>query len=102
MTWWKRWYPVAVACALLVGLALWARVLLPADTSAAAQEPTEFFPATLTVESDTLVLLGGDGRREELELTVYALPEDEQARLRAGVTVHSREELDELLENYGS
>ncbi len=100
----RRWVPVWIACGLLVGAAMWASTLLPTGGErAAVGEPTAAgFPQVLTVRDGQLVLLAEpDGAvAERYEVFVRALPEEEQRRLAAGVTVNSEEELAALLEDY--
>lgn len=101
-----RWVPVMIACALLVGTAMWASTLLPSggERAAAGEVTSGDFPQVLTVRDGQLVLLATDSNTvlERYEVYLSALPEEEQQRLTVGVTVSSEEELATLLENYAS
>ncbi|MBR2405558.1 MAG: hypothetical protein IKB04_00705 [Clostridia bacterium] len=105
----KRWFPVVVACIVLIGGAMWASALLPQQES---REPTGVtgvvtdngFPQLLRVREGVLELVAADGVTvlETYDVTVASLPIDEQERLAAGVAVSDEEELAALLENYTS
>lgn len=103
----KRWFPVVIACALLIGAAMWASVLIPQGSErAAVPEVTdgESFPQVLSVRYGRLVRLTADGVTvlEEYDVDVLTLPAEERERLANGVRVVNEEELVGLIENYTS
>lgn len=104
----KRWFPVLIACAVLIGVSMWVSVLLPPSGPTAAREVTTTattvseFPQQVAVRDGVVVRLSADGERvlEVYEVYAAALPAEEQARLQAGITVNNEQELYALLENY--
>lgn len=104
----KRWFPVVIACALLIGAAMWVSVLIPQGSErAAVPEVTDgdtAFPQVLSVQDGRLVRLASDGVTvlEKYEVDVLTLPAEERERLADGVRVTSEEELVGLIENYTS
>lgn len=111
----RRWLPVAIACALLIGAAMWAAALLPlaeAEEPAARQgdavqnEPTgsDGGHYLLKAWGGTVALFDKNGTEPltVYEVAVQSLPPEEQRRLQEGIAVGSDEELQEILENYTS
>ncbi len=104
----KRWFPVIIACVLLIGAATWASVLIPQGSErTVVPEMTDgdtAFPQVLSVRDGRLVRLTADGVTvlEEYEVDVLTLPTEEQERLADGVRVASEEELAGLIDNYTS
>lgn len=100
----RRLMPVLIACVLLIGVAAWASVLLPQESE------RDVLPAERTAQqmlrewNGRLALFKGDATEpaEVYEVTVAALPEEEQQRLREGIAVESEEMLAALLDNYTS
>ncbi len=100
----SRLMPVLIACVLLIGVAAWASSLLPGESDTRSV-PTE--PATrqmLREWNGQIALFQGDSDEpaEVYEVTVAALPEGEQERLREGIVIESEEMLVSLLDNYTS
>ncbi len=102
----RRWMPVIISCLLLIGAATWASVLLP-------QPKAQTLPKTQTTQQAVpyLGLWEGkvglfDGIRPEpvevYEVTVAALPEEEQRRLQEGIVVENEETLAAWLDSYTS
>ncbi len=100
----NRLMPVLIACVLLIGVAAWVSTLLPAD-SAKKSMPTERAAQQMLREwNGQVALFEGDSDEptEVYEVTVAALPEEEQERLREGIVIESEETLALLLDNYTS
>ncbi len=100
----SRLIPVLIACVLLIGIAAWVSTLLPGESDTRSV-PTE--PATqqlLREWNGQIALFEGDFNKpaEVYEVTVAALPQEEQARLREGIVIESEEMLASLLDNYTS
>ncbi len=99
-----RWLPVVIACVVLIGVAAWVSVLLPTEPDA-KNVPTEPVSGRLLREWNGQVALfeGASGEPIEVyDVTVAALPEEEQERLREGIVIDSEEALALLLDNYTS
>lgn len=102
-----RWMPVAAACAVLIGGALWAGTLLPHEegTSAARSEPTTpttAFLQFLGERDGVLTRFAADGETvlEVYEVPIASLPAEEQARLASGIPVTDEAALSRWLEAY--
>lgn len=108
--WGRYWLPVAIACALLVGTAAWVAALLPIREESEAPPQsgtvttvtTAAFPKILRAWEGGIGLFFPDAAEPTAvyDVPLQSLPEEEQARLRAGVRVDSEERLAALLENY--
>lgn len=102
----RRWLPVIVSCLILIGSATWASVLLPeskADNPQKAQTAKEALPY-LGLWNGKLARFDGIHSEpvEVYEVTVAALPEEEQRRLEEGIVLENEETLAELLDSYTS
>lgn len=100
----SRLMPVLIACVLLIGIAAWASVLLPQKTDTKSA-PTERGSQQILREwNGQIALFEGDSAEpaEVYEVTVAALPREEQERLREGIVIESEEALSSLLDNYTS
>ena len=101
----RRLMPALIACILLIGVAAWASTLLPTKSNT-KQAPTEQVSGewTLCEWNGQIALFEGDSNEptEVYEVTVAALPEEEQERLREGIVIESEETLALLLDNYTS
>lgn len=111
----KGWMPVVIACALLIGSAMWASALLPlgTDQDPPAQRGAVSTTTTTTAPTYSMLLKEWNGQvalfspdgSEPLtvyEVNVQTLPEEERQSLADGITVSSEEELAAILENYTS
>ena len=99
----RRWLPVIISCALLIGTAMWASVFIPQGSArATVPEVTEAaFPQTLCIRDGRLLRLSADGvLLERYDVAVLSLPVEEQQRLAQGIRIGSEEELAGMLENY--
>lgn len=100
----SRLMPVLIACVLLIGVAAWVSTLLPRESDArnVPAEPTT--RQTLREWNGQIALFKGDDDEpaEVYEVTVAALPEEEQERLHAGIVIEDDEMLAALLDNYTS
>ena len=111
----REWMPVVIACALLIGSAMWASALLPLETEENPPAQRGVTPiTTVATVSDyprllkewngrvALFLTDGSEPQTVYEVNVLTLPEEEQRMLEMGITVNSEEELTAILENYTS
>lgn len=104
----KRWFPVLIACAILIGASMWASVLLPLDDPASAKRDTATtvtdYPQTLKAWDGKLARFadGGTVPLEVYDVDVATLPADEQQRLADGIPVPDDTTLSALLDNYTS
>lgn len=111
----REWMPVVIACALLIGSAMWASALLPLETEENPPAQRGVTPiTTVATVSDyprllkewngrvALFLTDGSEPQTVYEVNVLTLPEEEQRMLETGITVNSEEELTAILENYTS
>ncbi len=104
----KRWYPIIVACAVLIGISMWVSALLPTEEQppAVRAEVTtgSAFPQWLTLQDGQMVRLAADGATvlERYDTAVTALPAEEQQRLKDGIRVSDEAELAGWLESYTS
>ena len=97
--------PVAVVCAVFVGVAAWVSVWWPwSPVVEGTLEAEQTAQPILREWNGTLALFeGGNAEPSQVyEVTVAALPSEEQERLRAGIPIESETMLDDLLENYTS
>lgn len=100
----KRLMPVLIACVLLIGIAAWISALLPTEPDT-KNAPTERVAGRILREWNGQIALfesAVDEPVEVYEVTVAALPEEEQQRLRAGIVIEDEEMLADLLDNYTS
>ncbi len=100
----SRLMPVLIACVLLIGIAAWVSALLPVESDTKSV-PTERAAQQMLREwNGQIALFEGDSDEpaEVYEVTVAALPEEEQERLREGIVIESEEALASLLDNYTS
>lgn len=100
----KRLMPVLIACVLLIGIAAWASALLPTEPNTKRVPTEQPVERILREWNGQIALFEGDAAEptEIYEVTVAALPEEEQQRLRAGIAVENEEMLADLLDNYTS
>ncbi|MBR5539777.1 MAG: BofC C-terminal domain-containing protein [Clostridia bacterium] len=100
----RRLMPVLIACVLLIGIAAWVSVLLPEEPKQEALPAERSAQQMLREWNGQLALFEGDGTEpaEVYEVTVAALPEEEQQRLREGIVIENEEMLASLLDNYTS
>ena len=100
----SRLMPVLIACVLLIGVAAWTSTLLPGETGI-KEAPTERAAQQMLREWNGQIAVfegNSDKPAEVYEVTVAALPKEEQERLREGIVVESEEALALLLDNYTS
>ena len=100
----RRWMPVLIACVLLIGIAAWASALLPEKTNTKSVPTQQAGGQVLREWKGQIALFEGDSQEptEVYEVTVAALPKEEQERLREGIVIESEEALALLLDNYTS
>ena len=101
----KRWFPVVIACVLLIGTAAWASALIPFEkqkTSVITATTASEYPQLLCVKDGVLVRVAGDGETvlERYEVPHASLPIEEQQALAKGIWVSDEAALSALLENY--
>ena len=101
----RRVLPSLIACALLVGGAMWASTLLPAPAPAAKTPPTAPTAKTQTIgvwEGKVARFEGGDTPAQVYDVAVASLPEEVRQALEKGIPVSSEEELTAWLDNLTS
>lgn len=100
----SRLMPVMIACVLLIGIAAWASTLLPREPDAKSVPKEQVAQQMLREWNGQIALFEGDSDEpaEVYEVTVGALPNEEQERLREGIVIESEEMLASLLDNYTS
>lgn len=104
----KRWFPVLIACAVLIGASMWVSALIPTDTAPRTTATTDStrpaFPQRLGVYDGKLARFSQNGTvpLEVYEVDIATLPAEEQTRLQHGVAVTDADTLAALLENYTS
>lgn len=111
----KGWMPVVIACALLIGAAMWASTLLPLGTEKEPPSQRNVASVTTITTAPTYFMLlkewngqvalflpDGTEPLTVYEVNVMALPEEERRSLAEGIAVNSEEELASILENYTS
>lgn len=100
----SRLMPVLIACVLLIGVAAWASTLLPKKSDTKSVPTAQAAQQMLREWNGQIALFQGDSDEpaEVYEVTVAALPEEEQERLREGIVIESEEALASLLDNYTS
>ena len=101
----KRWFPVVIACVLLIGTAAWASALIPFEKPKALEITTTTandYPQLLCIKDGVLVRVATDGKTvlERYEVPPASLPREEQQALTKGIWVGDEAELSALLENY--
>ncbi len=101
----KRWFPVVIACVLLIGTAVWASALIPFEKQKTVEITTTTvseYPQLLCVKDGALVRVAADGETvlERYEVPPKSLPAEEQEALAAGIWVSDEVELSAILENY--
>lgn len=100
------WMPVMVACAVLIGGALWAGSLLPNDEGTSVHTETTtsttVFLQILGERDGVLTRFAADGETvlETYDVPVSSLPVEEQDRLAAGIPVTDEAALSQWLEAY--
>ncbi len=100
----RRLLPVLIACVLLIGVAAWVSVLLPEEPVLEILPVEQPARQILREWDGRLALFKGDDTEpaEVYDVTVAALPTEEQERLREGIVIESEEMLASLLDNYTS
>lgn len=111
----RQWMPVVIACAVLIGGAMWASALLPLGNKESTQAQRGATPSTTATtvaqyprflkewNGQVALFLPDDSEPQTVyEVNVLALPEEEQQLLNDGIVVESEEELAAILENYTS
>lgn len=100
----KRLMPVLIACVLLIGIAAWVSVLLPEGSDTKNGPSERVVQQTLREWNGQIALFesGSDEPAEVYEVSVAALPEEEQQRLREGIVIEDEQMLASLLDNYTS
>ena len=107
-----RWLPSVIACAVLIGAAIAASLLLPIDTAPAAEAPPTTAPTVTTAfprqqlktfQGRLARFLEGQPLPEEIyDVAVRTFPTEIQQQLSDGITVRSEEELQQWLDNFTS
>lgn len=101
-----RWLPVVVACAVLIGGALWVGSLLPHEEGTSAHTETTTgtaaFLQILGERDGVLTRFAADGETvlETYDVPVSSLPVEEQERLASGIPVTDEAALSRWLEAY--
>ena len=101
----KRWLPVIIACAVLIGASMWVSALLPtAPTQSRDTTTVAEYPQRLGVYNGKLARFSADGTLplEVYDVDITTLPTDEQTRLTTGIAIPNLATLTDLLENYTS
>lgn len=103
----RHWTPVWVACLLLIGVAAWVSTLLPQPIAKSEGQPQAEEQAKapyLGVWEGKVARFDGKNAepQEVYDVAVSSLPEEEQQRLKNGVTWEDEEMLAMLLEAYTS
>ena len=100
----RRMLPAVIACLLLIGVAAWVSVLLPQDSKTDSVPTKQTTQQVLREWNGQIGLFQGDAPEptQVYEVTVAALPEEEQQRLQAGIVIRDEEMLVELIDNYTS
>ncbi len=107
-----RYMPAVIAALVLIGVASWASLLIPFDTSSSDTDtPRNVTTAIPTFPVQTLkgwngqvarFLNGEDQPTEIYDIPVASLPTETQQELSLGITVTTEEALFALLENFSS
>lgn len=100
----RRMIPALIACALLIGIAAWVSALLPEEPTEKSVPAEQVAQQMLREWNGQIALFEGDAAEpaEVYEVTVAALPKEEQQRLREGIVIDNEEMLAELIDNYTS
>ncbi len=100
----RRLVPVVMVCLVLIGIAAWVSVLLPQEPKPDDTPVKQVTQQVLREWNGQIALFeeNADEPIEVYEVTVAALPEEEQQRLRAGIVIDGEEMLAALIDNYTS
>ena len=103
----RGYWPILIACCLLIGGAMWTSALLP-DSAAVIETPraatTTAFSCRLGVWEGQVARFGGNDPTpvHVYDVAAASLPEEVRQALAAGITLTSEEELAAWLENLTS
>ena len=104
----KRWFPVLIACLLLIGISMWVCALIPlpenSDNRAVTNTTHSAYPQLLREWDGRLARFSPHGTvpLEVYEVDILTLPPEEQTRLAQGITIPDADTLTALLEAYTS
>ena len=100
----RRMLPAVIACLILIGIAAWVSVLLPQESETDGTPVKQAEQQILREWNGQVALFRGDAAEptEVYEVTVAALPQEEQQRLQTGIVIDNEEMLAELIDNYTS
>ncbi len=103
----KRWLPVLIACAVLIGVSMWVSVLLPTEPANVRETPATTvtdYPQRLGEYDGKLARFSQNGTLplEVYDVDITTLPAEERTRLADGIPVPDADALAELLDNYTS
>lgn len=100
----RRLMPVLIACVLLIGIAAWVSTLLPEKSDTKGMPTERAVQHHLREWNGQIALFEGDSDEptEVYEVSIAALPEEEQQRLREGIAIEDEQMLAALLDNYTS
>ena len=106
----EKWMPAVIACAILIGVAMWGSVLLPVPdktragtgtTATAATTAPAFVPQVFRAWNGKLARFesGQEQPCEIYDTAVASLPAEAKEALKNGVWVNSEEELAAFLDD---